>query len=723
MAEQKWESRSDLVFPGPYLARVVNHLDPTYMGSLSVTILRGIPGLSETESSNVMVRYCSPFAGQTSVKYEGNNPNKFNDVQKSYGMWMVPPDIGTIVMVMFVEGDINQGYWMGCVPDMYQNHMVPGIAASEQVAKDSDFDWGTGYLPVAEFHKGTKSGNIPNPNSFTKPIHPFANTLLKQGLLVDKIRGVTSSSARRERPSTVFGISTPGPIDTSKDAPRFNVQFNKKTVNMPVSRLGGTTFVMDDGDKNGDNELVRIRTRTGHQILLHNTKDLIYIANAQGTAWMEFTSNGKIDMFAQDSVSIHTMGDFNFRADRDFNLEAGRNVNINAVDGNINLAAAKEVNSISDSIKIQTAGNISLTSSADMLITVAGDVSASAADEIKMSSANKFSIGSTGGLTAVGAGGDLSLKAASITASASRIDLNGPEATQPSAPGVAEIPVPLNLFENPQSVAGGVWAGGNFGKGSPVISIMQRVPSHEPWQQHEDADPATYSLEKTDSNITPTTVASNGATIPSKESASVPFPSSNGPGGDRGTVQGQPFSWTTDQPFLNKIKEVCGRLNFDPLDLIGIMFLESAGSMDPAKPNGVGYFGLIQFGPAAATSLKTTTTKLAKMGRVEQMDQVEKYFRLWGWPNAKVGRANIAQIYMTVFLPAFRFYGLDDIACSASDPKTRAFYTGNPSFDPAPKKGFITPRMVAAAAEVRKRAALQALSNNGTGLDLVVTKK
>ena len=29
----------------------------------------------------------------------------------------------------------------------------------------------------------------------------------------DNIRGNTSSSARRESPSQVFGISTPGPID------------------------------------------------------------------------------------------------------------------------------------------------------------------------------------------------------------------------------------------------------------------------------------------------------------------------------------------------------------------------------------------------------------------------------------------------------------------------------------------------------------------------------
>ena len=35
---------------------------------------------------------------------------------------------------------------------------------------------------------------------------------MKQGLVQDNVRGTTSSSARRESPSAVFGISTPGRV-------------------------------------------------------------------------------------------------------------------------------------------------------------------------------------------------------------------------------------------------------------------------------------------------------------------------------------------------------------------------------------------------------------------------------------------------------------------------------------------------------------------------------
>jgi hypothetical protein len=64
---------------------------------------------------------------------------------------------------------------------------------------------------------------------------------------------------------------------------------------------------------------------------LHNSEDLIYIGNASGTTWIELTSNGKIDIFAEDSISIHTKNDLNIRAERDVNIEAGRNMNLKGI--------------------------------------------------------------------------------------------------------------------------------------------------------------------------------------------------------------------------------------------------------------------------------------------------------------------------------------------------------------------------------------------------------
>jgi hypothetical protein len=690
------------------------------MGCLEVTVLKAIPGLSTTESSNVIVKYCSPFAGATSSSFEGNNSADFNDVQKSYGFWMVPPDIGCTVMVIFIDGDINQGYWFGCIPDMYQNQMTPGIAASQYsaVGPGDESKYGTKLLPVAEYHKSSRSLEIPNPDTFTKPIHPFADRLLQQGLLLDTIRGVTSSSARREVPSMVFGISTPGPVDKSVNAPRKSVGFsNTSQVRIPVSRLGGSTFVMDDGDKDGQNELVRIRTRTGHQILLHNSSDLIYIGNSKGTAWVELTSNGKIDIYAEDSISMRTKGDFNLRADRDFNIEAGRNFNV-ATRNDMNVNVDRTFNTISDKMLTKVSGDFDLSILGKFNTTVSGVHNIKVGGASNYTSSAKLSI--LGATLALSATDEIGISSNLIKSSASRIDMNGDPALGADQAVAAATPVALNLYAVPQRDGTQGWSNGNWYKTGDLLSIMQRVPSHEPWDQHENINPAQFTLEKTSTTIEPTQKAANGAIIEGAPSANPAYPAKNGPANDRGTIKNQTFSWSTDQPFLTKVKEVASSLKFDAFDMLAIMNLESARTFDPYIQNNLGYTGLIQFGNDAAKGLGTTTAVLREMGRVEQMDYVYKYFnKLWGWPNAKCPSPTLVNLYLTVLLPAFRFAAPDEKIADATNPKSAAWYKANPSFDPE-RLGYFTPAMVEKTVTLHRREIEQVLAKAKVGSDLIV---
>jgi hypothetical protein len=340
--------------PGPFLAKIISHLDPTYMGMLEVQLLHAIGNDPGREGQLHQVKYMSPFYGVTSVDYTAKDPDNYHNTQKSYGMWMIPPDVGTTVVVMFIDGDPKKGYWIGCVQDENMNFMVPGYASSKFAVEDSK-STDKERVPVAEYNKSNKDV-VKDVTKYEKPATPMEKVLEEQGLLADDIRGITTSSARREVPSAVFGISTPGPIDKQPGAKQGNFgKFEHKVVGGFVSRLGGSSFVMDDGDdkfirkkkahegpmeysavEQGEtegevtiphNELIRLRTRTGHQILLHNSEDLIYIGNARGTSWIQMSSDGKIDIFAEDSINIRTKQDFNFYCDRDFNLEVGRNFN------------------------------------------------------------------------------------------------------------------------------------------------------------------------------------------------------------------------------------------------------------------------------------------------------------------------------------------------------------------------------------------------------------
>ena len=117
--------------PGPYVAIVKDNIDQTKMGRLRVLI----PSLSSSsepfDSELITVEYLPPFYGAKSPEsVRPSNVTSYADSQHSYGMWMVPPDIDTKVLVTFVEGKISQGYWIGCVQEPFVNNMVPGIASS-----------------------------------------------------------------------------------------------------------------------------------------------------------------------------------------------------------------------------------------------------------------------------------------------------------------------------------------------------------------------------------------------------------------------------------------------------------------------------------------------------------------------------------------------------------------------------------------------------------------
>ena len=346
---------------GPYEAVVVNHFDRMSMGTLEVELLKykQSNGTPERTGQLVSVRYLSPFYGVT--PYKGLTKNDgYENTQKSYGFWAVPPDPGTRVLVIFAEGNSAVGYWIGCIQDEGMNFMLPdGRASTVRTTDGVPESLSSKKLPVGEYNKKIETGEEKDPTIFRKPYNKdFTNVLQVQGLLNDEARGTTTSSARRETPSMVFGISTPGPLDRRQNSPTYKYGATDDSADFPFNRLGGSSFVMDDGDDKlirathaedgppvylnreigefgGDetipqNELMRFRTRTGHQILLHNSEDLIYISNSRGTAWIELTSDGKIDIHAQDSISIMSDTDINFTAERDFNVDVGRNINMRA---------------------------------------------------------------------------------------------------------------------------------------------------------------------------------------------------------------------------------------------------------------------------------------------------------------------------------------------------------------------------------------------------------
>ena len=351
--------------PGPYIGIVKGNKDPARMGRLSVLISSITRTHNPHEHQLITCEYLSPFYGAKPDKYNIPHSRDHAGSQHSYGFWGVPPDLETRVLVIFAEGKTNQAYWIGCIQDPYTNHMVPGIASSENTfdkttgldtnnpnemknaSVDKKSTYGSTNVPSGELNRSA-AGALMNNNydSNAKPIHPFADILVKQGLSADDIRGNTTSSARRESPSQVFGISTPGRKDTTTT--KVPVGTKDSGATDYVTRGVGHTFVMDDGDLAGDNQLTRLRTASGHQLLMHDTEGVVYLANGSGEAFIEMTAEGKIHIYSAESLSLRTGGNFNVHSDADIQFHATNDIKFTA-ENNLNLNAEKYVHVIGDS--------------------------------------------------------------------------------------------------------------------------------------------------------------------------------------------------------------------------------------------------------------------------------------------------------------------------------------------------------------------------------------
>ena len=290
---------------GVFRGFVKSAADGHRMGRLKVWIPE-FGSAPEEPDGWILVSYCAPFAGATNVETISKTDIKtFGGTQTSYGMWMVPPDINNQVLVMFINGESDKGIWIGSLYDQFMNNMVPGVAA------DTDnYQYPGKHIPVAEYNKWDTS--VTNPDRVPSP---YEETKFKgisnQGLITDPDRGPTTSGARREAPSKVFGIITPGPV------------IDKNATPDKIRRKGGSSFIMDDAS---GSEYVQLTTKTGAQIKIDETTGFVYLINRDGTAWVQMDALGNVDIFGARNISMRAQRDINLRADRNINIEAGQNI-------------------------------------------------------------------------------------------------------------------------------------------------------------------------------------------------------------------------------------------------------------------------------------------------------------------------------------------------------------------------------------------------------------
>ena len=447
---------------GPFAGIVMSTVDPTRAGRLRVFIdvfAAGTENNMQDESCWTTVSYMPPFYGSTPLPgtANSNNAGTYPGNQNSYGMWFTPPDVGMTVMCIFVNGDRSQGYYIGTIPDQGLGRMVPALGSVDRAQAEVQNQNQETYfanaprLPVTEINtNNTDLFNSPRFFDSIKPVQSVvAQALLQQGLINDTERGTINSSSQRESPSAVFGISTPGiPIYSGGMKPndirtKLNAGEIKPNDAKVIGRVGGHSLVMDDGDLEGNNALLRLRTSKGHQITMNDSGNFFYIVHANGQAWIEFGVEGTVDVYATNSVNVRTKGDINLHADRDINMFAGRFVKIK--------------------------------SKQDMQLDTDTFLSVRAQQDITLYSKNTIGVKADGTLTLNSASGSWGAGSA-LALQAGGIDLNGPAA------GTVANPQPLTttLLDDTEWNSSRGW----IVKPEGLKSTVSRAPTHEPYPYH-----------------------------------------------------------------------------------------------------------------------------------------------------------------------------------------------------------------------------------------------
>lgn len=320
-------------YPFCQVGIVKDTIDLARTGTIRVWLEEFSGGDPDDQEYWKSVQYVTPFYGATPGAGKEYTQDKFTLNRQSYGMWFTAPDVGTRVVVFFINGDPDRGIYVGCLPTDGMLHMVPAIGAGKKGQEYTEIPRGletATQLPVTEVND-TDPAKFGSGTYFRdpRPVHrPLAGAMFQQGLHLDNERGPITSSAQRESPSRVFGVSTPGrPVYQGgyKDNNFVkNVNTNPQASNLKVlARQGGHSLVMDDGDVSGRDQLMRLRSAKGHQIMLNDQGNFIHIIHANGQAWVELGSEGTLDVFSTNSINMRTQGTINLHADQDINLHAG----------------------------------------------------------------------------------------------------------------------------------------------------------------------------------------------------------------------------------------------------------------------------------------------------------------------------------------------------------------------------------------------------------------
>lgn len=375
------------------IGEVVATNDPQQMGRIRVAC----PLLGDLENdpiSNIpWATYVSPLAGTTFSPERGRGGDQTAG-QIAYGMFNVPK-IGSSVLIACIDGDPSFRIWLGCVHDQFFPHTLPHGRYSYRTENKPEGPFSSSEDPIQPLYNSQTEAFT----NTTTGVDPRMSFEFRTRAADTSVAGLSNDNVGIKE-SAISNLSDD--IDepygkTAGGADYLNTQ------GYPESRISGKVVdaVTDDVVRdpqtyswttpgfhslsmqdNAANCRVRFRTTHGHQIIMDDTNERIYVSTAGGKTWIEMDEAGNIDMYAERNVSVHAKKDINFNAGGAFNVHAEDGINMSST-GAVRLHAGAELHLKSDTaahlysvddMNIKSDGTMFIDSFADTNILSAGNI-------------------------------------------------------------------------------------------------------------------------------------------------------------------------------------------------------------------------------------------------------------------------------------------------------------------------------------------------------------
>lgn len=373
------------------IGQVVDTNDPQQMGRIRVICPQWGDSLQAAVADLPWAIYMSPFGGQTQVSTRGPG------IQTSsggiaYGTWWIPK-VNAQVAVMCVDGNPMNRMYIGCIYDQFTPHTMPHgrYMYDDHPALEKSGTDAAPYGPYTSMEQFIHPLNENQKAAFgnkSEPNFEYRNRgadYTVAGVGVDSLNR-TYSSVQDDKEVVHDGWTSTQGYQTSRSDPNVETQFTDKNYDSHVYSITSPGFHAFSMDDRQENCRMRFRTAAGHQIILDDTNERIYIATAQGNNWIELDQNGTIDMYSANKVNIHSMRDLNLTSDETIRLSAKNGIHL-ASNQEIRMTAATSVEvkggtdvnvSASNVINIKASSNLNLESGSIANVKAAGSYRATA---------------------------------------------------------------------------------------------------------------------------------------------------------------------------------------------------------------------------------------------------------------------------------------------------------------------------------------------------------